>query len=190
MFWFIAGVAAGVAATFAATPLWRVARGASGRAPLYYAIVGCGVAVFGAATVLIYHLIAHPATVSAPATGSTPASMAAAAPASKARSLEEATAGLEARLARQGGSPSDWTLLAQSYEFLGRTADAQRARERASGAPAATGEEPGGPAAGMPANGTSATDMPAAGTPAAANTNIAAVWEAAAAASPQNGVRP
>jgi hypothetical protein len=179
MFWFIAGVAAGVAATFAATPLWRVARGASGRAPLYYAIVGCGVAIFGAATVLTYHLIAHPATVSAPA------AMAAAAPAGKARSLEEATAGLEARLAREGGSPSDWTLLAQSYEFLGRTADAQRARARASGAPAATGEEPG-----MPATVTSATDMPAAGTPAAANTNIAAVWEAAAAASPQNGARP
>jgi DNA-binding transcriptional regulator YdaS (Cro superfamily) len=177
LFWFIAGVAAGVAATFAATPLWRVARGASGRASLYYAIVGCGVAIFGAATVLIYHLIDHPATVSAPAT------TAAAAPAGKARSLEEATAGLEARLARQGGSPSDWTLLAQSYEFLGRTADAQRARERAlsSGAPPATGAEPSGPA----------TGTPAAGMPAAANTNIASVWEAAAAASPsQNGARP
>src|SRR3984885_13913576 len=123
MFWFIAGVAAGVAATFAATPLWRVARKATGRAPLYYAIAGCGVAILGAATVLIYRLIDHPVTVSAPTT------MAAAAPAGKARSLEDATAGLEARLARQGGSASDWTLLAQSYEFLGRTADAQRARE-------------------------------------------------------------
>ena len=180
IFWFIAGVAAGVAATFAATPLWRVARGASGRTPLYYAIVGCGVAIFGAATVLIYRLIDHPATVSAPA------AMAATAPAGKARSLEEATAGLEARLGREGGSPSDWTLLAQSYEFLGRTADAQRARARASGAPPATGAEPGGSTAGMPATGT-----PAAGMPAPANTNIAAVWEAAAAASPsQNGARP
>ena len=184
MFWFIAGAAAGVAATFAAAPLWRVARGATGRAPLYYAIVGCGVAILGAATVLIYRLIDHPATVSAPVTDSAPAAMAAAAPATgKARSLEEATAGLEARLARQGGSPSDWNLLAQSYEFLGRTADAQRARARASGA--ATGAEPVGPAAGMPATGTSAT-----GTPAVTNTNIAAVWEAAAAASPQNGARP
>lgn len=177
LFWFIAGVAAGVAATFAATPLWRVARGATGRTPLYYAIAGCGVAILGAASVLVYRLIDHPATVSAPT------AMAAAAPAGKARSLEEATAGLEARLARQGGSPSDWTLLAQSYEFLGRTADAQRARERAlsSGAPPATGAEPSGPAAGGPAP----------GTPAAANTNIASVWEAAAAASsPQNGARP
>ena len=177
MFWFIAGVAAGVAATFAAAPLWRVARGAAGRAPLYYAIAGCGVAILSAATVLIYRLIDHPPTVSAPT------AMAAAAPAGKARSLEEATAGLEARLARQGGSANDWTLLAQSYEFLGRTADAQRARERAlsSGAPPATGAEPGGPATGMPATGTSA----------AANTNIASVWEAAAAASsPQNGARP
>jgi hypothetical protein len=128
---------------------------------------------------LIYRLIDHPATVSAPT------AMAAAAPAGKARSLEEATAGLEARLSRQGGSASDWTLLAQSYEFLGRTADAQRARERAlsSGAPPATGADPGGPATDTPATG-----MP---TPAAANTNIASVWEAAAAASPsQNGARP
>jgi cytochrome c-type biogenesis protein CcmH/NrfG len=177
MFWFIAGVAAGVAATFAATALWRVARGASRRTPLYYAIAGCGVAILGAASVLIYRLIDHPAIVSAPT------AMAAAAPESKARSLEEATAGLEARLARQGGSASDWTLLAQSYEFLGRTADAQRARERAlsSGAPPASGAEPGGPA----------TGTPAAGMPANANTNIASVWEAAAAASPsQNGARP
>ena len=184
IFWFIAGVAAGVAATFAATPVWRLARGASGRAPLYYASIGCGVAIFAAAAVLIYRLVDRPATVSAPV------ATAAAAPAGKARSLEEATAGLEARLARQGGSASDWTLLAQSYEFLGRTADAQRARERALGAPSATGAQPVGPAAGIPATGTSTTDMPATGTPAAANTNIAAVWEAAAAASPsQNGAR-
>jgi hypothetical protein len=173
MFWFIAGVAAGVAGAFVATPLWRVARGASGRTPLQYAIVSCGVAIFAVAAVLIDHFTDHPATVRTQVAT-------AAAPAGKAQSIEAATAGLEARLARQGGSASDWTLLAQSYEFLGRTADAQRARERASGAPPAVGAEPGGPAAGMPAT----------GTPAAANTNIASVWEAAAAASPsQDGAR-
>ncbi len=42
--------------------------------------------------------------------------------------MEEATARLEARLSQGGGSPQDWQLLAQSYEFLGRPADAQRAR--------------------------------------------------------------
>ena len=172
MFWFIAGVATGVAATFVAIPLWRlVARGASGRTPLQYAIVGCGVAIFAVAAALIYHFTGQQVT-------SAEAATAAAAPAGKAQSIEAATAGLEARLARQGGSASDWTLLAQSYEFLGRTADAQRARERASGAPPATGAEPGGLAAGMPAT----------GTPAAANTNIALVWETAAGASPSQGV--
>ena len=47
--------------------------------------------------------------------------------------MEEATARLEARLSQGGGSPQDWQLLVQSYEFLGRTADAQRARAHAIG---------------------------------------------------------
>jgi cytochrome c-type biogenesis protein CcmH/NrfG len=167
MFWFIAGVAAGVAAAFAAIPLWRVARGASGRSPLQYAVVGSGVAVFAAAAVLIYHFTGHPGAVSARASTATAAG--------KAQSLEAATAGLEARLARQGGSANDWTLLAQSYEFLGRTADAQRARQRASETPGAA-PAPGGPATGK--------------------TNIALVWEAATSsanansnASPNSGPR-
>jgi cytochrome c-type biogenesis protein CcmH len=164
MFWFIAGVAAGVAAAFVAIPLWRVARGANRRTRLQYAIVGCGIAIFAAAAVSIYHFIGHPAPINRQA------ATAAAAPAGKAQSLEAATAGLEARLARQGGSANDWTLLAQSYEFLGRTADAQRARERASGASPAAGPGPDGPAP--------------------AKTNIALVWEAAASsANPNPGPR-
>ncbi len=159
MFWFIAGVAAGVAAAFAAIPLWRVARGANRRSPMQYTVVGCGIAVFAAAAVLIYHFTGHPATINTQAAT-------AVAPASKAQSLEAATAGLEARLERQGGSANDWTLLAQSYEFLGRTADAQRARERASGASPAAGPGPGGPAP--------------------AKTNIALVWEAAASSANSN----
>jgi len=47
--------------------------------------------------------------------------------------MEEATARLEARLTRGGGSPQDWQLLAQSYDFLGRTEDARRARAHATG---------------------------------------------------------
>jgi cytochrome c-type biogenesis protein CcmH len=35
---------------------------------------------------------------------------------------------LEARLAAQGGTDADWELLAQTYEFMGRAADAQGAR--------------------------------------------------------------
>jgi cytochrome c-type biogenesis protein CcmH len=44
--------------------------------------------------------------------------------------MSAATASLEARLAKGGGSADDWELLAKSYEFLGRTADADKARLR------------------------------------------------------------
>ena len=53
----------------------------------------------------------------------------------KAGSLEDAVAKLEARAAGGGASDSDWTLLAQSYEFLGRADDAARARQHVAAAP-------------------------------------------------------
>jgi cytochrome c-type biogenesis protein CcmH/NrfG len=49
---------------------------------------------------------------------------------SGAGSMSAATSSLEARLAKGGGSADDWELLAKSYEFLGRAADANKARLR------------------------------------------------------------
>ncbi|MEN9704879.1 MAG: c-type cytochrome biosis protein CcmI, partial [Pseudomonadota bacterium] len=46
-----------------------------------------------------------------------------------AGSMDEAVARLEARVAGGQASDSDWTLLAQSYEFLGRTEEAAKARQ-------------------------------------------------------------
>jgi hypothetical protein len=46
-----------------------------------------------------------------------------------AGSMEAATEVLSARLGAKGGSDADWELLAQSYDFLGRSADAQLARQ-------------------------------------------------------------
>ena len=54
------------------------------------------------------------------------------------RSMEAEVAKLEARLARDGGSAADWTLLAQAYEVLGRPDDARRARAKIPSTPAAT----------------------------------------------------
>jgi cytochrome c-type biogenesis protein CcmH len=55
--------------------------------------------------------------------------------------MQEATAQLEARLERNGGGTEDWELLAKSYEFLGRPADAARARQHVvSGSPMSTAE--------------------------------------------------
>jgi cytochrome c-type biogenesis protein CcmH len=45
-----------------------------------------------------------------------------------AGSMEMAVANLEERLAKGGGSDGDWELLAKSFEFLGRPADAAKAR--------------------------------------------------------------
>jgi hypothetical protein len=57
---------------------------------------------------------------------------AAASPAAKpgAGSMDSAIAALEARLAKGGGTPDDWELLAKSFEFLGRPADAAKARAK------------------------------------------------------------
>lgn len=51
------------------------------------------------------------------------------APGAKAGSMEAATLALKTRLATQGGGDDQWELLAQSYEFLGRSAEAKLARE-------------------------------------------------------------
>jgi hypothetical protein len=45
-----------------------------------------------------------------------------------AGSMDQLLLRLEKRLAGQGGTDTDWELLAQTYEFMGRNADAQRAR--------------------------------------------------------------
>jgi hypothetical protein len=47
-----------------------------------------------------------------------------------AGSMDAAIAALEARLAKGGGTPDDWELLAKSFEFLGRPADAAKARAK------------------------------------------------------------
>ena len=53
------------------------------------------------------------------------------------RSMDAEVEKLAARLAREGGSAADWTLLAQAYEVLGRADDARRARAKIVDAPAA-----------------------------------------------------
>jgi hypothetical protein len=59
-----------------------------------------------------------------PASAAAPGSAAS----SPAGSMNSAIASLEGRLAKGGGSKDDWELLAKSYEFLGRPADAAKAR--------------------------------------------------------------
>jgi cytochrome c-type biogenesis protein CcmH len=170
VFWFIAGVLAGVTVAFVAVPLWRAALGPPEGRPLRYALAAGAVVVFVASAALIYLTIGSPHAVDKPTPAVLPAhpgagqgAAAATAAGGKAQSMESATAGLEARLERDGGAANEWLLLAQSYEFLGRAADAKRARERA--------------AAAAPAGTTPVGTAPVSTAP--AKTNIAAVWDAA-----------
>ncbi|MFO1392461.1 MAG: hypothetical protein U1F09_01675 [Steroidobacteraceae bacterium] len=55
--------------------------------------------------------------------------MASEAATSPAVSMDDAVRALRTRLATQGGPDQDWELLAQSYDFLGRPADAELARQ-------------------------------------------------------------
>ena len=161
LFAFIAGVLAGVAASYVATPLWRSASTLA-RGRTRYLLAGGFVAGFALIAAVMYLALGSRHSLERPA-GSVAAS-AAPAPSSPtdkggtAKSMEAEVAGLETRLAREGGTPSDWTLLAQAYDFMGRPDDARRARAKA-----------GTPAAGTPAAGAAAWQMSASALTAAAS---------------------
>jgi hypothetical protein len=76
-----------------------------------------------------------------------------------AGSMDSAIAALEARLAKGGGTPDDWELLAKSFEFLGRPADAAKARAKQ--LPALAGDSKS--SASAPAAGSAVAGSPAAG---------------------------
>jgi cytochrome c-type biogenesis protein CcmH len=166
LFSFIAGVLAGVAASYVAAPLWRGASTlAHGRTR--YLLAGGFVASFALIAGVLYLALGSRHSLERPA-GSVTASAAPAPSGSPtgsggtAKSMEAEVAGLEARLAREGGTPADWSLLAQAYDFMGRSEDARRARAKA-GAPAAG-------AGGAPAAGAAAWQMSASALKAAAST--------------------
>lgn len=134
-FWFIAGTLTGLCAMLVAFPLTRGVLMLSAKSSVRIVMGAIGVAAFAAIALLLYRVIGRPdllgtSVVAAPAAhpGSSMSGSGAA-----PDSMENVVARLEARLARDGGKREDWLLLAQSYDFMGRTADAQRARERADG---------------------------------------------------------
>ena len=67
------------------------------------------------------------ASAAAPTVSNAPPSMVT--PGAAAGSMEAATLALKTRLATRGGPDDQWELLAQSYDFLGRSGEAQLARE-------------------------------------------------------------
>ena len=123
LFSFIAGILVGVAASYVALPIWRTASTLLGGRRPYLLAAGL-VAGFALVAATIYltigsrHSLQRPAmSAAAPiaATAATPGKDAGTG--GTAGSMQDAVAGLEARLARDGGSPADWSLLAQAYEL-------------------------------------------------------------------------
>jgi len=69
------------------------------------------------------------ATAAAPTAVAAPPASSMSTPGVGAGSMEAATLALKTRLASQGGPEDQWELLAQSYDFLGRSEEATLARE-------------------------------------------------------------
>jgi cytochrome c-type biogenesis protein CcmH/NrfG len=134
IFWFVAGVLVSVAAQFVIVPLIRAARHAPAGQLRSALVIGLAsfTGIGGAALGLyLWFGSGSVATDVRPPTMGVTAVRPDAAPAATAPSMEAATARLAARLAASGGTAQEWQLLAQSYEFLGRTQEAVAARARA-----------------------------------------------------------
>ena len=155
---FITGILVGVAASYLAVPLWRSASTLAVSRKAYW-VAAALVASFALAAATIYltigsrHSLQHsPMSGPAPSTAAGAAAAGGETPAGgPAKSMQDAVAGLEARLARDGGTPADWALLAQAYEFMGRPDDAKRARAKGGVAPPGPGATATASAASGPA---------------------------------------
>jgi cytochrome c-type biogenesis protein CcmH len=131
LFWFFTGMMTTVAILCVLLPWLRTLPrfGALPALPWQASLVGLLMIV---ATLAIYRWLGHPdlaqsAILSAPSAA--PGAAPSAAGTAAAGSMQSALASLEARLAKDGGSPGDWELLAKSYEFLGRPDAAAQARK-------------------------------------------------------------
>ena len=146
-FWFLAGVLVAVA-IMVTVRAWLRERPALGEAtagsgarrppiPSFAVPVAAGLALVGVA-LGIYFLLGSPDSIasSQATTAAQPSHdmQMGQQPSPTAGSLDDVTNKLAARLAAQGGSDKDWELLAESYEYMGKAAEAKAARAHAASA--------------------------------------------------------
>jgi len=109
--------------------------------PVFAVPVAAGLALVGVALGIYFLLESQDSIGAAHAASETPPphdSRMSQQTSATAGSLDDVTNKLAARLATDGGSDNDWKLLAQSYEYMGRNAEAEAARAHiASAAPTA-----------------------------------------------------
>jgi cytochrome c-type biogenesis protein CcmH/NrfG len=142
LFWFVVGAMTGAAAMTAALVAFRRLHGRVSGLRVGVVVIGT-LSAAAVVAISLHRLWGTPAALTidtklVAAMSAIPESGVDAGRTSTPRtgSVEEAAMQLAKRLDTQGGSSSDWLLLAQSYEFIGRSDDAKRAREHA-GAPVA-----------------------------------------------------
>ena len=163
-FWFLAGalVAVAIMVTVRAWLRERPAQAVRSAIPPFAVPIAAGLALIGVA-LGIYFLLGSPDSIASAhgaASGRGSATQMASASTSQqqsgqasAGSLDDVTQKLAARLAAKGGSDNEWKLLAESYDYMGRTAEAKAARAHIASAtpsdavnsvsdePAVTGEQ-------------------------------------------------
>jgi cytochrome c-type biogenesis protein CcmH len=172
-FWFLAGVLVTVAVVLTVRP-WlreRPAQTVRPAIPAFALPIAAALAVVGVA-LGIYFLLGSPNSIVSPDRAMAPDSADASAQigssqqvgssqqmspsqqttssqqmSASAGSLDEVTRKLATRLATKGGSDSEWQLLAQSYDYMGRTADAKAARAHVATASSAADTAKGEPSA-------------------------------------------
>ncbi len=152
-FWFLLGALSMLAALVLMLP-WLRSMPGTPSLPAAKWPLGAGALLVLVLAFVLYHWLGHPELASNPVapspTGTAPAADSSGtdgALATKAGSMSSAVSGLETRLAKGGGTPADWELLAKSYEFLGLPDQASRARRHELPAAPAIGET-ASPAAG------------------------------------------
>jgi cytochrome c-type biogenesis protein CcmH len=149
-FWFLAGALVTVA-ILVTVRAWMRERPARNAREVIHSVaipVAAALGLIGVA-LGIYFLLGSPESI--PAAHTTATGVASTTQAQKmgqsssnAGSLDDVTQKLAARLATNGGTDDEWKLLAQSYEYMGRTAEAKAAQNHVvSAVPAQTSSEPG-----------------------------------------------
>jgi cytochrome c-type biogenesis protein CcmH/NrfG len=135
-FWFAAGTLTGICAALIAFPILRGALTLFEHRKIRIAASLLGVIAFATTAVVLYRTLGRPDLLETRVARAPAAHPGMGAPGADgpADSMEDVVTRLEARIARDGGKPEDWQLLAQSYEFMGRADDARHARERAGNA--------------------------------------------------------
>jgi hypothetical protein len=150
-FWFLAGALVTVAIVVTARA-WlreRPAQNARTAIPSFVVPIAAALALIGVA-LGIYFLLGSPDSISSDhstairaASTAQPQKMGQSS--SSAGSLDDVTKKLAARLAANGGTDDEWKLLAQSYEYMGLTAEAKAAEaHKVAAATAPAGNEAAG----------------------------------------------